>query len=147
MTEKEMKIELGMEMAEVFERRKQAVYSYIAHVYGGGDVHETPDGASWYNHDVSPFAQRIVNEYRKTKDMKPNPFHPARKVEFKAFDRLAAWELDDGWAPAGDIRRMIRNAQVESTFPARELEKHGWLLDKLVIGSKRSYKLIRIEGA
>lgn len=145
MTADQMKIELGTELYEDFEKRKQAIYAYVTHVFAGNNPHETPDGEKWWYNLVTPVAQRIVNAYRESQGIPPNPFHPSRLVEFRAFDVLRTWEETDGWMPSSDLRKRLRNRMVDACFKKHELVKFGWMLDKRYEGTKPFFKLVRVE--
>lgn len=140
----DLKLDLGSELYKEFEAKKMAIYSYVTHVFAGNDPQETPDGESWYNHLASPVAERIVNAYRATKGIPPNPFHPANRRPFKAFDLLRTYE-DNGssWMPSGMLRSYLDNAMVESTFGKRKLDRAGWVLEKKYEGAKPFYRLVR----
>lgn len=136
-----VKLELGIDLATDFENRKAAVYAYVDHVFNGGDPTETPDGASWYNNLASPIAMFVVNEYRKTQGVSPNPFHPGNKHVFRAFDRLLNWPDDGGWMKSTDLRPRIANRHVEATFTNRELVRFGYTLHKEFRLGKACWKL------
>lgn len=142
---KQLKAEIGSDLATDFQERKRAIYAYIEHVFAGNDPQETPDGASWYNHPVSPVAGRIVNAYRELQGIPPNPFHPAHKGPWRAFDRLRTWTDDDGWMPSARLRAGLSNRQVESIFENRLLAHVGLKLAKSYKGQKPYYKLVEVD--
>lgn len=143
-------VSINTEISAQAAANMSLVQAYAKDVFNGGDPDKTPNDQAWYqdeNEILRQYAHRIVNAYRATQGLEPNPYHPSF-VQYKMFDRLLAARTENpewGWVPAKVLSAIARGAQVETYLKRHKLKRAGWELEKASLG-KVHYRIVKAEA-